>query len=419
MVRILFLLSFFLVALQGMAQGVDSLFMQARQLAFNGEREKARELCNRILEVSPRYSDVRILLGRTYSWDGKRNEARTAFSEVLAYDSANTEAWSALADVELWDDQPEASLKAAENGLRFNPGNTGLATRKIKALIALQQCDPVFSELLKLKQSDSACTECRVLYDKAYEACANRTFAAGTTIEHFSNTYGTAYYNFVQIGMRTPKNTIILRINQSSRFNKTGFQPEVDMYPSLGKKMYGYINYGYTPYDLFPKHRLGLELYRSLPRAFEVSLGGRYMNFGGGSEVFIYTGSVTKYLGNYALIGRIFITPDTRSFSRSGIINLRRYYADADNYIGLTASAGFSPDQRALLTTAGLDSTDQAAANSIYFFKSQRVGFACSKTFRFKHVLLLNLDYTNQELTFTRKEYVNVFGASLTYRFRF
>lgn len=55
---------------------VDGAFMQARQLAFDGEREEARELAYAILEVPPEYLDVRILVARTYSWDGRYEEAR-------------------------------------------------------------------------------------------------------------------------------------------------------------------------------------------------------------------------------------------------------------------------------------------------------------------------------------------------------
>lgn len=401
-----------------LGQGVDSLFQQARHFAFNGQREKAREVLNQILLTSPNYSDVRILLGRTYSWDSKRDEARREFNKVFAYDSSNAEAWGALADVELWDDKPDAALASAENGLRFNPDNKDLTVKKTKALIALKRCNDADDAITKLKQIDSTCTECEALRRSAIDACADKTLSVGSNIDFFSRTYGTAIYNYVQFGYRRPKNTIILRINHSSRFNTTGFQPEVDLYPAVGKKMYGYINYGFTTYDLFPRHRVGLELYRSFPRSFEGSLGLRYLNFNS-SEVFIYTASLTKYIGNFAFIGRVFITPDKKSFSRSGIINIRRYFNDADTYIGLTLSAGLSPDNRALLTTSGLDTSGTNKDKNLYFFKAQRIGLAFSKTFKVRHILLLNLDYTNQELEFTRKEYVNIYGVSLTYRFRF
>lgn len=411
-IAFLFLSSF---AKTGFAQGVDSLFQQARSYAFNGEREKAREILNRILTTSPEYSDVRILLGRTYSWDSKRDEARAEFNKVFAYDSTNAEAWSALADVELWDDKPEASLAAAENGLRFKPGNKELTIKKIKALIDMKRCNEVDNEIRKLRQLDSTCAECEALKRSAFNACADKTFSVGSNTDFFSKVYDPAIYNYVQIGYRAPKNTVIFRINQSSRFNNTGVQPEIDLYPSIGKKMYGYINYGFTVYDLFPRHRVGLELYRSFPKSFEGSLGLRYLKFTS-SEVFIYTASLTKYIGNFALIGRVYITPDVRSFSRSGSINVRRYFSDADTYIGLIFSAGLSPDNRALLTTSGLGAGED---RSLYFFKSQRVGLTLSKTFKVKHVILFNLDYTNQEFEFTRKEYVNIYGVGLTYRLRF
>lgn len=411
---ILFLL-FLVFARAGFGQGVDSLFQQARSFAFNGEREKAREILSRILVTSPKYSDVRILLGRTYSWDGKRDEARAEFNKVFAYDSTNTEAWSALADVELWDDKPEAALSAAENGLRFKPENKELSVKKIKALIDMKRCDEVDKEIRQLSARDSACAECEVLKKSAFNACADKMLSVGTNIDFFSKRYDPAIYNYVQIGYRAPKATVIFRLNQSSRFNNTGFQPEIDVYPSIGKKMYGYINYGFTIYDLFPRHRLGLELYRSFPKSFEGSLGLRYLYFTS-SEVFIYTASLTKYIGNFAFIGRIFITPDVRSFSRSGSINVRRYFSDADTYIGLIFSAGLSPDNRALLTTSGLGANQD---RSLYFFESQRVGLTLSKTFNVKHVILFNLDYTNQEFESSRKEYFDIYGVGLTYRLRF
>src|SRR5688572_9419692 len=62
----------------------DDIFLQAREKAFNGKREEARQMLRYALEKSPDYHDIRILLGRTYAWDAQREEARKEFRMVLS-----------------------------------------------------------------------------------------------------------------------------------------------------------------------------------------------------------------------------------------------------------------------------------------------------------------------------------------------
>src|SRR5690348_6487363 len=73
--------------------GVDELFKIAREKAFGGEREESRKICTLILSRSPGYADVKILMGRTYAWDGNRAEARRLFKEVIAADEDNLDAY--------------------------------------------------------------------------------------------------------------------------------------------------------------------------------------------------------------------------------------------------------------------------------------------------------------------------------------
>jgi len=57
-------------------------YEEARNFAFNGERAKARQICKTILLQSFN-SDVALLLGRTYAWDGKYDSTRLILNEVL------------------------------------------------------------------------------------------------------------------------------------------------------------------------------------------------------------------------------------------------------------------------------------------------------------------------------------------------
>lgn len=402
---------------KGVEAQVDSMFSVARDYAFNGKRQQARALCDQILELSPEYHDVRILKGRTYSWDGLRDSARTEFYRVLAMDSGNTDAWSSLADVSYWDDQTQEALNFCDHGLRFEPNNKDLLLKRTKMLIALNQLDDAEKQLIAIRQADSACAECSALADKIYEARAVSHISFGVSADYFKGLDRLFLYQFVQFGHKSPKNTIILRLNTSQRYGDNGVQPEIDMYPAIAPKTYLYVNYGISGYSLFPRHRIGLELYRNLPRSYEVSAGGRYMDFGGGSTVWIFTGSITKYVGNYAIILRPFITPDksTSSFSRSAILNVRRYTLDADNYVGITVGAGFSPEYVAL-TNANTGNEP----NKVSLLEAYRIGMVYSLTIKFKHLIMIDADYRYQQLRIgSSADFYHTYSAGVSYRFRF
>src|SRR5512133_430264 len=46
--------------------------------------------------------------------------------------------------------------------------------------------------------------------------------------------------------------SVILRVNQASRFGTDGAQYEIDMYPKIRKGLYAYLNFGVSRSDLFP-----------------------------------------------------------------------------------------------------------------------------------------------------------------------
>jgi len=400
------------------AQGVDSLFKVAREYAFNGEKVKARSICDDILRRSPNYNEVRILKGRTYSWDGMRDSARIEFYQVLANDSTETEAWLALSDLEFWDDKPQASLFAAENGLKYAPDNKEFILKKIRANIELKNYEQAEKDLNQLKEKDTTCAACIDYEEKLYRLQAVHHVSAGISFDYFDGAYTSNpffHYQFIQYGYRSPQNTIIGRVNFNQRFGTSGVQPEFDWYRKLPWRSYLYVNYGYTPYELFPRHRLGIEWYKNFPRSFEASLGFRFLNFGVNSDVWIYTASLTKYIGNYAIIGRTFITPDpaAKSFSRSVIFNLRRYTLDEDNFIGLVAGAGYSPDQRLWQADNSEERTQ------LYFMQAYRIGGIYSFTVRFKHLWILEFDYRYQEIPANKDNFTPTYGAGISYRYRF
>lgn len=117
----------------------------------------------------------------------------------------------------------------------------------------------------------------------------------------------------------------------------------MDAYPKINNNNYGYLNYSFSQSTVFPKNRLGLEWYHNFLKSFEGSIGMRILYFDS-KNVDIYTATLGKYVGNYWISIRSFVTPGTDRTSVSGLLQIRSYFPDPENYLGLRLGYGVSPD---------------------------------------------------------------------------
>lgn len=155
----------------------------------------------------------------------------------------------------------------------------------------------------------------------------------------------------LEYARRTRLGTALGRVNYGHRFGDDGWQVEVDAYPRLPGSWYGYLNVGYGFSGAFPEWRFGAEVFANLPGAWEASAGLRHLRFAA-STATIYTGSVGKYVGNYWVSLRPFVTPRSNGTSYTGLLWIRRYFRDADNYVGLLVGGGSAPTD--VITAADL-----------------------------------------------------------------
>ncbi|TDD98675.1 LTA synthase family protein [Flavobacterium cellulosilyticum] len=111
----------------------DAIFLKARDFAFNKEREKARLLCNYILNEIPNYADVRTLKGRTLAWDKKYDTAETELLEVIKRTPFYDDSYLALMDVYCWSDRDAKGITIAKKGLKNKVNNPELGIKLAKA----------------------------------------------------------------------------------------------------------------------------------------------------------------------------------------------------------------------------------------------------------------------------------------------
>ena len=236
--------------------------------------------------------------------------------------------------------------------------------------------------------------------------------SVGETYDRYSKVFDPNHLVAVQYNRSTYFGSVIGRLNYRNTRGKDGLQFEIDAYPRIISGVYAYVSYGFagSSSSLFSQHRAGLEGFVKLPSSFEGSFGARYLNFGPGSDITIYTGSLGYYYKDYWFSLRPFVTPGSVSFSRSLSATTRWYYdGTAEEYASMKAGAGFSPDERNYDPTSG----------NIYLLKARSFGIGWQKPLGVYSLLNIAADYTRQELSFSLGEYVEVYSFSFSYRYKF
>ena len=170
-----------------------------------------------------------------------------------------------------------------------------------------------------------------------------KTFVAGDVgYTDFGGDIDPWRFASLAFGRSTSRGSLIARLNYANRFATSGAQVEADAYPRINATTYAYVNVGYSRSDIFPAWRFGGEVFKSLPNAWETSLGFRQLRFSG-SPVTLFTGTLGKYAGDYWVSLRPFLRFKPTGASASAGITARKYFADGDHYLGMRASYGTSP----------------------------------------------------------------------------
>ncbi|MFV8375456.1 sulfatase-like hydrolase/transferase [Flavobacterium sp. LB1P71] len=131
----------------------DQIFFLARDLAFKKEREKARLLCNYILNELPNYGDVRTLKGRTLAWDGDYKNAEIELLEVINRTPFYGDSYLALMDVYWWSGQNKKAIEIGEKGLANQINDAELGYKLAQAYERMKnknQANKTIDSLLKI-----------------------------------------------------------------------------------------------------------------------------------------------------------------------------------------------------------------------------------------------------------------------------
>lgn len=336
------------------------LLANARSLSRRGDRAAALSLLKRHLEARPADTDARTLYGTMLSWEGRYDEARAELARVLEEVPGHGDAARAAIKVELWSDHPDRAEALASAALKRKPDSADLLLDRARARFTRKDLDGARADLdralaLEPGDADAAGLRRRVL-------AAGRVWSVGGSYEFdaFSDGRSPWHEATIQLKRLTPLGSVIVRGYEAWRFDTSDTQAEIEGFPGLWKGAYGDLAAAVSPAaELYPKYRVQIDVYQSLPLGFEVSLGYRHLQFDSGVNMGV--ASVSKYLGSSLLTLRSFVTPGVDGTSVS-IHGSFRYYVRETVYVGARAGYGLSQeDIRSVNDTALLGSATLGA----------------------------------------------------------
>jgi YaiO family outer membrane protein len=388
----------------------DTAFKVARELAFNKHRKQAQDTLLLILTKYPNYNDIRAFLASTYSWDGDYNKARKEFMNVLNKDPKRKTTWIAAINNELWSESPFKALDLTTSALKYFPNNEEILLLKAKAQQNGNNPEDALKTINKIVESNPKNQKAIEYKRNLINALSYNTIGLKSSVDLYSEVFDPMQLHTFKYSRQTKYGSIIAKMNFNRRFKENGVQFEVDLYPKIASGFYAYLNLGFANTFLFPDIRYGAELYKSLPKSFEISAGFRALQYS--TTTMIYTGSLAWYTGNSYWSFRTYITPNDNGSSKSGTLNYRKYRKDADNYFSISLGMGFSPE----IDRFNFGGNENAIIN----LNSQKFGggyYFSSKNN--KNLWGSTFGITHQEISFDPGSYFWIYSLSISWEVKF
>lgn len=397
----------------------DSAFFSARTLALNKNYSKARIKCYELLHDFPDYYDARVLIGRTFAWENQYDSARFEINKVLIKTNY-FDAIDAMIDVETWSGNETKALYYCDMGQRYFPNNEKFSLKKARLLIQMNEVNLAQREILHILELNPGNKEARKLLSEVKNARILNKISVQYSLEYYNepwirkwNLMNLEYSRQTRLGAvaaRMYLGDVVL--DGESLFEKnTAMQYELEAYPVISEKNYAYLNYGYSPGDLFPEHRVGAELYQKLLNTFEISAGFRYLQFRTAenlkNDVFIYTGTVGKYFQNYWFSFRPYLNSGSNGLSQSYYLTVRRYLSIKDNFVSLELGSGNSPD----------DPLDYAANFETFKLNMKKIQLSWHQLISSRWIIYIIGAYQNEEYTAGSSR--NIYSAKLQLGYHF
>ena len=340
------------------AMKADSLIQEARQFAtVDKNYPRALGLIERVLSVEPTFYDALFLKGSILAWQHHYDEAISIYKSLFKESFDSYELIASMVDVYTWSKRYNEAMDMVSYGLTLFPGDPELLYKKAVIYQATGNLDLANSELNNLLKSNPSDKRIRDAYYalkgplsvtgisgaytfNQYKLPFKRTWQMYTMRYYHSNDSGT-YIGSAHIGFVG---------NDTARIAQgPGVQFEVDAYPVFPKqKRYFHFNYGFSPSQVFARHRFGAHLYNEVAAGWELSGGLNYMFFRDQfdtTHVVMFDAGISHFFQSYMATFTVNFAPSQGKIAQGYSLSLRKYFqGGADNWVQLAVGTGIYPN---------------------------------------------------------------------------
>jgi len=117
----------------------DNAYQTAKELAFDGDRERALLLCGYILTQVPGHADTEILMGRIYAWQGNYETSIDILERAIQKYPVYSDGYAALLDAYFWSNKNEKALPLETKIKKNNIQNIEIAKKIERAFQKLER----------------------------------------------------------------------------------------------------------------------------------------------------------------------------------------------------------------------------------------------------------------------------------------
>ncbi|MDC6351535.1 sulfatase-like hydrolase/transferase [Zeaxanthinibacter sp. PT1] len=117
----------------------DKAYGIAREIAFQGDWDRADLLCRYILDKVPGHADTEILMGRIAAWQGKYEPAERILSSVVRKYPVYSDGYAALLDAYYWSGKHSKALELKTGIEKYHPEDHVLNEKLQRASTSLRK----------------------------------------------------------------------------------------------------------------------------------------------------------------------------------------------------------------------------------------------------------------------------------------
>lgn len=357
-------------------------------------------------KVESLYKDILYSKGKSELNNQDTLSAYQSYTTILEAYPADTFSRNQLTNIAVAQQDRQQAIKYIDEGIAYYNNQEALALKKLSITQAMGNNKNSYHLSHSLTQKYPGNESIRSINDDLFILTRQNRIGFNYGITAFDQTGRKPWNLYSAFYMRTEDNgSLIARVNYADRKEATGYQFEVEAYPTHNKG-YSYINLAYANAVIFPKFKFAYSYFLPFEKGWETEFGVRYLN--SYFNYLSYTAGVGKYFGNFWLNAKTFVTPNGGNVANAYILSGRYFINNSnDDYITAIAGYGFSPDDRG----RNFEITERLNLESVRF----TLGY--QRTLWKRNLVGIFGTWNNQEYIPGRKR--NEFDAQISFQHKF